>query len=182
MPFANECHKLFHSPCLGPLTVVPNDSESTPCNIENACQNIFQTTAECEWGPSYTYVNQIKNWKVIHVRFLEPSTRRSGSATMPSITVNSNQSFVPIRPSEQIPVSTQSNSEQTINNNTEVVQLKVPWAVKRKNSLSQLLFYLEVLLKWRRTAFSLGEFIILLKKKIGFTKMQMRYPMTSSTH
>ena len=66
---------------------------------------------------------------------------------MPSITVNSNQSFVPIRPSEQIPVSTQSNSEQTINNNTEVVQLKVPWAVKRKNSLSQLLFYLEVLLK-----------------------------------
>lgn len=61
---------------IGPLTLVPLDKESTLENIKDACKSHFGTSLDCdvlagERGPSFTDAAQIKNWKVIHVRFIE---------------------------------------------------------------------------------------------------------------
>jgi len=63
---------------IGPLTLVPfqQDLELTLENIKAACKTQFCTELECdvlagERGPSYTDITQIKNWKVLHVRFVE---------------------------------------------------------------------------------------------------------------
>ena len=67
---------------LGALALVPFDLEPTLGNIKRACQAHFRTTSECdvlagERGPSYSHENQIKNWKLIHVRFLEGTRSRA---------------------------------------------------------------------------------------------------------
>jgi hypothetical protein len=64
---------------IGPLTMVPFPHEDkTLENIKEACKDHFDIGEgfQCdilagERGPSYTSVNQIKNWKLIHIRFLE---------------------------------------------------------------------------------------------------------------
>ena len=50
-----------------------------------------------------------------------------------------------------------------------------------KTQKSQFWFYLEVLLKKRRIALSLGQFLILFQRYFRFKKMQMRHLMMSST-
>ena len=64
--------------CIGPLTLVPfqQDLELTLENIKAAFKTHFCTELECdvlagERGLSYTDISQIKNWKVLHVRFVE---------------------------------------------------------------------------------------------------------------
>ena len=67
---------------IGPLTMVPLNCEATLQNIKEACKKHFQLTdMECdllagERGPSFTETSQIKNWKVLHIRFIEPGTAR----------------------------------------------------------------------------------------------------------
>ncbi|CAB3994904.1 Hypothetical predicted protein [Paramuricea clavata] len=62
---------------IGPLTWVPmKDKEATLETTKDACKVHFDTESECdvlagERGSSYTSTSQIKNWKVIHVRFIE---------------------------------------------------------------------------------------------------------------
>lgn len=61
---------------IGPLTFVPLEKEATLENMKAACKAHFGTDLDCdllagERGPSYTDVNQIENWKVLHVRFVE---------------------------------------------------------------------------------------------------------------
>ena len=63
---------------IGPLMLVPfqQDRELTLENIKAACKTHFCTELECdvlagERGPSHTDVSQIKNWKVLHVCFVE---------------------------------------------------------------------------------------------------------------
>ena len=61
---------------IGPLTMVPLEKEPTLENIKDACQAHFGTRMERdllagERGPSYTDAAQIKNWKLIHIRFIE---------------------------------------------------------------------------------------------------------------
>ena len=56
---------------IGPLTIVPLEKEPT----ENIKAH-FGTRMECdllagERGPTYTDAAQIKNWKLIHIRFIE---------------------------------------------------------------------------------------------------------------
>jgi hypothetical protein len=69
-----KCQKYMR---IGPLTWVPlEDKEATLETIKDACKVHFDTESECdvlagERGPSYTSTSQIKNWKVIHVRFIE---------------------------------------------------------------------------------------------------------------
>lgn len=67
---------------IGPLTMVPLDCEAMLQNIKEACKKHFQLTdMECdllagERGPSFTVTSQIKNWKVLHIRFIEPGIAR----------------------------------------------------------------------------------------------------------
>ena len=61
---------------MGPLTLVPVEKEATLENIKEACRRHFKTNMECdvlagERGPSYQDANQIQNWKVLHIRFLD---------------------------------------------------------------------------------------------------------------
>lgn len=55
--------------------MVPINSEATLQNIKDACKKHFQATnMDCdilagERGPSYTEASQIKDWKVLHIRF-----------------------------------------------------------------------------------------------------------------
>ena len=61
---------------IGPLTLVQLEKEPTLENIKSACKAHFSTNLECdvlagERGPSFSNADQIKNWKVIHVRFIE---------------------------------------------------------------------------------------------------------------
>ena len=75
---------------IGPLTMVPFPHEDkTMENIKHACKDHFEIDKgyQCdvlagERGPSYTSVNQIKNWKLIHIRFVEkePELRKSRSS------------------------------------------------------------------------------------------------------
>ena len=75
---------------IGPLTMVPFPHEDkTMENIKNACKDHFEIDKgyQCDVlaggrGPSYTSVNQIKNWKLIHIRFVEkePELRKSRSS------------------------------------------------------------------------------------------------------
>lgn len=56
--------------------MVSLEKEPTLQNIKDACKVHFGTRMECdllagERGPSYTDVSQIKNWKVIYIRFIE---------------------------------------------------------------------------------------------------------------
>ena len=68
---------------IGPMTMVPLNCEATLQNIKEACKKYFQLTdMECdllagERGPSFTEISQIKNWKVLHIRFIEPGARFS---------------------------------------------------------------------------------------------------------
>ena len=63
---------------IGPLTMVPfSHEEKTMENVKQACKKHFGIDEGCqcdilagERGPSYTTVNQIKNWKLIHIRFV----------------------------------------------------------------------------------------------------------------
>ena len=71
---------------IGPLTLVPLDKEPTLDNIKDACKAHFGSSLECdvlagEQGPSFTEAVQIKNWKAIHVRFIECSP----SKELPSV-------------------------------------------------------------------------------------------------
>ena len=67
---------------IGPLTMVPLNCEATLQNIKEACKKHFQLTdMECDLlagvrGPCFTETSQIKNWKVLHIRFIEPGTAR----------------------------------------------------------------------------------------------------------
>jgi hypothetical protein len=63
---------------IGPLTMVPFGEELTFDNIKTACIKHFKipSNMECdilagERGPSFNEIGQIKNWKVVHVRFVE---------------------------------------------------------------------------------------------------------------
>lgn len=62
---------------IGPLTKVPLDCEATLQNIKQTCKKHFQLTdmqcdlLACERGPSYTNTSQIKNWKLLHIRFID---------------------------------------------------------------------------------------------------------------
>ncbi|CAB4033641.1 Transient receptor potential cation channel subfamily M member 6 [Paramuricea clavata] len=64
---------------IGPLTMVPfKHEEKTMQNVRQACKDHFSFGDEyhCdilagERGPSYTNIGQIKNWKLLHVRFIE---------------------------------------------------------------------------------------------------------------
>ncbi|KAK3732350.1 hypothetical protein QZH41_000535 [Actinostola sp. cb2023] len=61
---------------IGPLTMVPMGQERSLDDIMQACKDHFNTELDCdvldgERGPSYTDTSQIKNWKVIHIRFIE---------------------------------------------------------------------------------------------------------------
>ncbi|KAK3741693.1 hypothetical protein QZH41_005534 [Actinostola sp. cb2023] len=61
---------------IGPLTMVPMGQERSLDDIKQACKDHFNTELDCdvldgERGPSYTDTSQIKNWKVIHIRFIE---------------------------------------------------------------------------------------------------------------
>ena len=61
---------------IGPLTLVPLEKEPTLENIKSACKAHFGKSLECdvlarERGPSFSHAGQIKNWKVIHVLFIE---------------------------------------------------------------------------------------------------------------
>ena len=64
---------------IGALTMVPfHGQEFSMANIKKACTTHFKVPMymECdilagERGPSYTDVSQIKEWKVLHVRFIE---------------------------------------------------------------------------------------------------------------
>lgn len=70
----DKCQKYSR---IGPLTMVPINSEATLQNIKDACKKHFQATnMDCdilagERGPSYTEASQIKDWKVLHIRFIE---------------------------------------------------------------------------------------------------------------
>ena len=61
---------------IGPLTMVPLTKQpATLDSVKSACQKHFRTSAECdvlagERGPSFTDVSHIKNWKVIHIRYV----------------------------------------------------------------------------------------------------------------
>ena len=65
--------------CIGPLTMVPfKNKEKTMQNVTQACKDHFGLGDEyqCdmlagERGPSYKSISQIKNWKLLHVRFIE---------------------------------------------------------------------------------------------------------------
>ena len=67
---------------IGPLTLVALNCEVTLQNIKEVRKKHFQLTdMECdllagERGASYTETSQIKNWKVLHIRFIEPGTAR----------------------------------------------------------------------------------------------------------
>ena len=71
---------------IGPLTMVPLNCEATLQNIKEACKKHFQLAdMECdllagERGPSFTETSQIKNWKVLHIRFIEPGTARTDAS------------------------------------------------------------------------------------------------------
>jgi hypothetical protein len=64
---------------IGPLTMVPfKHEEKTMQNVRQACKHHFSFGDEyhCdilagERGPLYTNIGQIKNWKLLHVRFIE---------------------------------------------------------------------------------------------------------------
>ena len=64
---------------IGALTMVPfHGQEFSMINIKKACAAHFKVAKymECdilagERGPSYSDVSQIKDWKVLHVRFIE---------------------------------------------------------------------------------------------------------------
>ena len=68
---------------IGPLTMVPlKNEEKTMQNVRQACKDHFGFGDEynCdilagERGPSYTSISQIKNWKLLHVRFIESDGR-----------------------------------------------------------------------------------------------------------
>lgn len=75
---------------IGPLTLVPfqQDLELTLENIKAACKTHFCTELECdvlagERGPSYTDISQIKNWKVVHVRFVESLVHPTSTKKQP---------------------------------------------------------------------------------------------------
>ena len=64
---------------IGPLTMVPLKGDKTLENIKKACIEHFRVDDQffnCdvlagERGPSYTTISQIKNWKLLHIRFIE---------------------------------------------------------------------------------------------------------------
>ena len=68
---------------IGPLTMVPfKHEEKMMQNVRQACKDHFGFGDEynCdilagERGPSYTSTSQIKNWKLLHVRFVESDGR-----------------------------------------------------------------------------------------------------------
>ncbi len=74
---------------IGPLTMVPfTHEEKTMENVRKACKDQFGYGDEyqCdilagERGPSYTNIGQIKNWKLLHVRFIESDGCPDDSAT-----------------------------------------------------------------------------------------------------
>ena len=61
---------------IGPLTMVPITKHPvTLDSIKSDCQKHFWASAACdvlagERGPSCTFVSQIKNWKVVHIRYV----------------------------------------------------------------------------------------------------------------
>ena len=68
---------------IGPLTMVHLNCEATLQNIlkKHAKKHFQLTDMECdllagERGPSYTETSHIKNWKVLHIRFIEPGIAR----------------------------------------------------------------------------------------------------------
>ena len=72
---------------IGPLTLVRLEKESTLENIKSACKAHFSTSLECdvlagERGPSFSHADQIKNWKVIHVRFIEDFLSQDRNSTL----------------------------------------------------------------------------------------------------
>ena len=84
---------------IGPLTLVPLDKEPTLANIKSACKTHFSTSLDCdvlagERGPSYTDTSQIKNWKVLHVRFIEPLIPTDSSRSFIHPPPDSSSSFI----------------------------------------------------------------------------------------
>lgn len=86
---------------IGPLTMVPFGDELTLDNVKAACIKHFKRPSymECdllagERGPSFTDIGQIKNWKVLHVRFVESveniSVQASSSQSRRRLTSSSN--------------------------------------------------------------------------------------------
>ena len=67
---------------IGPLTMVGlNKKERTLENVKEACMDHFnmdKNLHECdilagERGPSFTTIGQVKNWKLLHIRFVDRS-------------------------------------------------------------------------------------------------------------
>lgn len=84
---------------IGPLTMVKfNDDEMSLANIKRACVEHFDVAGmECdilagERGPSYTECSQIKNFNLLHVRFVESSGRA------PMKKINEGDSHAPAPP------------------------------------------------------------------------------------
>ena len=66
---------------IGALTMVPFGHELSMDNVKQACKLHFKISKhmECdllagERGPSFTDIQQITNWKLLHVRFIESSS------------------------------------------------------------------------------------------------------------
>ena len=83
---------------IGPLTMVPRyGSEPTLDNIKESCKRDFEVAnLECdvlagERGPSYTEASQIKSWKVIHVRFVEPGVLPGTASTSSDVRVSKHE-------------------------------------------------------------------------------------------
>ena len=99
---------------IGPLTWVPmEDKEATLEGIKDACKIHFDTESECdvlagERGPSLTSTSQIKNWKVIHVRFIEGAQN-----LVPAVKNRQSEPTKHSPKKRSIPTNTMSRSEST---------------------------------------------------------------------
>lgn len=110
---------------IGPLTMVPLGCEATLQNIKAACKQHFKVpNLECdvlagERGPSYTEVSQIKNWKVLHVRFVE-------SLGLPTASTSQQvQQFLPDSETGTIQKSL-SKQETKAADNSSILTSKIP--------------------------------------------------------
>ena len=73
---------------IAPLTMVPLIGDKTLDNIKKSCIQHFQVDDEIfncdilagERGPSYTSLSQVKNWRLLHIRFVEAEASCSTTA------------------------------------------------------------------------------------------------------
>jgi len=127
--------------------MVPLNCEATLQDIKEACKKNFQLTdMECdlladERGPSYTETGQIKNWKVLHIRLIEPINAVHGDAPSrprgrlgeipeatpaspsKSVSTGTNNTPLPFKMPASMPLSAMLNLGKLITPKTDVVTL-----------------------------------------------------------